>query len=493
MTVSIRTSTTAAYPDARDAFSPGETYPEYRLGSLSGRPNLVYGQVRELLAQLGLDRERFGTPEWNPLRGLVPDGGRVFVLCNFVYHRRAQESEARLHSKCTHGSVLRALVDYVLLAAGPGGRVTFGNAPLQSCVFERVLEETGAASVARFYADRRLPVQARDLRLFVATRDVLGRVVSTERRDDADGLEIDFGAESLLTALPRHNGAAPFRVADYDPRRIEAFHEGGRHRYILHRDVLAADVVISLPKLKTHEKVGITCGLKGFVGAVGHKDCLAHHRFGSTLRGGDEYPAGFRFLEPASRLHDWIYARHPGAALQGLAQVLDRTLRRITYRTGAVMAGAWHGNDTAWRMSMDLARILHFADAAGRLHDTRQRRHLCLVDGIVAGEGNGPLDPRPAPAGTLIFGDDVTAVDRVACRLMGFDPDAIALTREPLKPMRYKVTALEPGAAVPCVLDGRRCLDAELGPVLGRPFVPPAGWRAQENLLASRAPMGARG
>ena len=47
------------------------------------------------------------------------------------------------YAKCTHGSVLRAILDYVLLALEEG-TVRFGNAPVQSCNWERVLEETGA-------------------------------------------------------------------------------------------------------------------------------------------------------------------------------------------------------------------------------------------------------------------------------------------------------------------------------------------------------------
>ena len=71
---------------------------------------------------------------------------------------------------------------------------------------------------------------------------------------------------------------------------------------MIHRDVLEADVVIHLSKLKTHEKVGITCGLKGFVGSVGHKDCLAHHRFGPPGRGGDEYPDSQAFLRAGDHM-----------------------------------------------------------------------------------------------------------------------------------------------------------------------------------------------
>lgn len=476
MSVTVLTSIAEGYPSADSAFSPGEAYPEYAFDRISHTPNPVYAAVRRLLADRGLDKDHFGSSEWNPLRELVPEGSRVFVLCNFVYQRRLQETERDFQSKCIHGSVLRALIDYVLLAVGSEGRVDFGNSALQACRFDRVLADTGADRVEAFYREQGRSVRARDLRLFVAPIDHLGRVTAIDRRDDRDGIEFDLGHESLLA--PMCAGGEPvFRISNYDPRRIQAFHEGGRHRYVIHRDVLESDVVISLSKWKTHEKVGITCGLKGFVGSVGHKDCLAHHRFGSPDMGGDEYPDSQAFLVPLSRFHDWVNRRAPEAPLQGLAQIVDTTLRRAMRRIGFIGFGAWHGNDTAWRMTLDLARILYYGTVAGILENRPQRRHLSLIDGIVAGEGEGPLAPTAVRAGTLLFGDDVALTDRVACRLMGFDPDRIPLIREAFRLSKWPITELHEDSSTECVLDGRLCLENDLGPVLSRPFAPPRGWK----------------
>jgi hypothetical protein len=106
------------YPGESDDFGPSEAYPEYRLSEISGVPNPVYGMLRELFAQAGLDAANFGKSDWNPLRAFVPPGASVFVLCNFVHHRRSRESQHDFEAKCIHGSVLRALIDYVLLAVG---------------------------------------------------------------------------------------------------------------------------------------------------------------------------------------------------------------------------------------------------------------------------------------------------------------------------------------------------------------------------------------
>lgn len=476
--ISIRHAPSVSYPKAEALFSPDERYPEYRFELLSRAPNPVYRMVRELLRDSGLDAGRFGRPDWNPLGSYIEPGSSVFVLCNFVYHRRAQESMQQLYAKCIHGSVLRALVDYVLIAIGPNGNVRFGNAPLQSCDWAQVLQDTGAADALAFYQQNGAPVEAKDLRMLVLERDFLGRVTSVDRRDArAEVVDIDFGAESLLTGVGAKGGAGPrFRVADYDPNRTESFHSGTSHRYLIHRDILASDVVVSLSKLKTHEKVGVTCGLKGFVGTVAHKDCLAHHRFGSARVGGDEYPTSLSVLHPVSRFQDWVGRRGADAPLEGVMQVLDRSLRRALKRIGIQMAGAWHGNDTCWRMALDLARLAYHADAEGKLHGTVQRRHLSLIDGIVGGEGDGPLAPRPVTSGALVFSDDVALGDRIACRLMGFDPARVPLVAHAFRPMTYGVTQGGEGP-VQLIYNGELLSESDVSPAASRPFRPASGWR----------------
>jgi hypothetical protein len=211
---------------------------------------------------------------------------------------------------------------------------------------------------------------------------------------------------------------------------------------------------------------------------VGHKDCLAHHRFGSAAVGGDEYPPGLGWLRPASRFHDWTHREGREGWVQGLAEITDHTLRRLMRYAGLHAAGAWHGNDTCWRMALDLARIVHHADCTGRMCEGVVRKHLVLIDGIVAGEGDGPLSPTAAPAGVLVFGDDAAWADRVACRLMGFELEAVPLVARAFEPGRFDLPAARE-STTRLRLDGREVSEAELRPVLGRPFAPPAGWEGQ--------------
>jgi uncharacterized protein (DUF362 family) len=478
MLTSIVSHPGVEYPAPEENYSPSTRYPEYQYEHLASKPNRVYEMVREVFAQAGLDSERFGTRQWNPLGRFVAQGSSVFVLCNFVYHQRFNETIEGFWAKCTHGSVLRAVLDYLLIAVGAGGRIAFGNAPVQSCNWERVLAASGADAVLKFYADQGRSVEARDLRLFIAERDGLGRTLKTEMRDGVqNAIELDLKTESVLSAFGSDDECVPhFRNTDYDARRTESYHSADSHRYILHRAALEADVIFSLPKLKTHEKVGVTCGLKGFVGAIGHKDCLAHHRFGSPKLGGDEYPDSTALRLMVSRFNERAYSDDLSPSLQNTFRVLDRNLQRLMRRGGFISNGGWHGNDTAWRMSLDIARILHYADLSGRMQNSVQRKHLSFIDGIIGGEGDGPLAPTPVKSGTFIFSDNVAMGDWAACRLMGFQPNLIPLIREAFAPAKYSLCETEPDAQI-IYNNGEQMAVSEIRPVLNRSFAAPHGWR----------------
>jgi uncharacterized protein (DUF362 family) len=48
--------------------------------------------------------------------------------------------------------------------------------------------------------------------------------------------------------------------------------------------------------------------------------------------------------------------------------------------------------------------------------------HLAIVDGVVGMEGDGPIMGTPKPAGVVVMGRNLPAVDATACRIMGIDP-----------------------------------------------------------------------
>lgn len=82
---------------------------------------------------MGLDANRFGTSEWNPLGELTPKGGRVTIKPNMVRHWNENKRD-NWQAVVTHWSVIRPLIEYyALMAVGPEGHVTVGDAPQWDC------------------------------------------------------------------------------------------------------------------------------------------------------------------------------------------------------------------------------------------------------------------------------------------------------------------------------------------------------------------------
>jgi uncharacterized protein (DUF362 family) len=57
------------------------------------------------------------------------------------------------------------------------------------------------------------------------------------------------------------------------------------------------------------------------------------------------------------------------------------------------------------------------------------RNTFAIVDGVVGMEGNGPIQGIPKPAGVLVMGRDLVAVDSTCCRIMGIDPEKVEYLR----------------------------------------------------------------
>jgi uncharacterized protein (DUF362 family) len=71
--------------------------------------------------------------------------------------------------------------------------------------------------------------------------------------------------------------------------------------------------------------------------------------------------------------------------------------------------------------------ILHWAGIESAILDlaTTVRPDFAIVDGIVAMEGNGPIQGTPKALGVLVMGDDPVAVDATAVRIMGLVPERV--------------------------------------------------------------------
>jgi uncharacterized protein (DUF362 family) len=120
----------------------------------------------------------------------------------------------------------------------------------------------------------------------------------------------------------------------------------GLERLWLPRTALAADFVVSMPKIKTHHWAGVTLSLKNMFGIV----------------------PGMKYGWPKNVLH-------------------------------------WHGIHES---ILDICATLPI--------------HFVIADGIVAMEGNGPLQGTARELHRIVLADDPVAADATCARLMGLDP-----------------------------------------------------------------------
>lgn len=423
--------------------------------------------VERLGSYLGWAREGKG-----PFGDLIAPGARVLIKPNFVLHHN--QSDGGMDPMITHQSVVKAVVQAALQTEA--AEVVVGDAPIQTCDFAALLKTTGLDewSETMKQADPRFK-GVKDFRRTTAQYVNGVRVAEENKLPEDEFVLFDLASESLLE--PITDDKDDFRVTCYDPRLMAKTHGKGRHRYLIARDVLAADVVINLPKLKTHKKAGITCALKNLIGINGNKEYLPHHRIGGADLGGDCYPGKSRvksMLEYAADQQNLTDSGTKGRVWGGVATQLNRVLHLMGDNLG--IEGSWSGNDTIWRTGLDLNRILLYGETDGSMSSSERRRVVHLADAVVAGQGDGPLSPQPLPLGLLFAGNNAACVDWFGACLLGYDPQLLPIVREAFGSFHWPIATSRP-EEIALVGDwgaGKidRVLNRELPPV-----VHPFGWR----------------
>jgi len=427
-------------PDLREpvVLSGLSTYPCIQANGLTA----AHPAVEELLLQAGLDSA-------NPFAPWIRPGMRVLVKPNWVRH--AAEGWSDIDSLVTHTSIVRPIVELAARALRNGagtysGEILLADAPLQSANFELTLAQCGLPSLLAHWRSEGLPVRLRDLRRVVAeTDDTTGIVKSTHRApgDPSGDTIVDLGSQSRLEALISEQER--FGVSNYDSATTSDHHRLGTHRYRIANSMLDCDVVINLPKWKTHVKTGVTGALKNFIGVNCDKAYLPHYRLGSPKQGGDEYPDSMTGAWLA-RLRPWFERVMPEDWIRSARKSLIASNKRPI--NGFVFGGAWPGNDTLWRTIHDMVWIARWLGSNGVKRNS-PRVILTLLDAIVAGQADGPLRPEPAQLGCLLLGLDPGRIDVTAAALSGFDWKSIPMLSHLQDREARSITSFDPLGALP--------------------------------------------
>jgi uncharacterized protein (DUF362 family) len=411
---------------------------------------------------------------------------RIVLKPNWVLHE--SDPAFPIRALVTDARVIDAAVQACLDLFPSAESILVGDCPLQSAEWPRMCDQSGLTPVIEKYrrvaGDR---VRFRDLRREVFQKDATGFMVpsDTEHGDPRGYQEVCLGARSHLE--PISDQAHLFAVNDYTSSVTRSNHRKGDHRYLVSQSVLDSDLFINLPKWKSHAKSGLTCALKNLVGINGDKAYLPHFRRGAPKWGGDEYKDESRWLywaqttlrEKLQKRSQWAFRLlKPGWEMVKRLRGIETRLtdRNAKPREFYVAGGAWHGNQTIWRMIYDLNLILQCVDRNGTLWERPQRHYFCIVDGLVSGEGNGPLQPLPRDTGWLAFGSDPFALDASLAWFMGFDPRLMPVIQQ-------HQSYLGPDWGDFDLDQLSVDLDGIPTRVLASPvnlhFVPPPGWRGQ--------------
>jgi uncharacterized protein (DUF362 family) len=478
----IYDSNCESYPSP-GPFNPPKIYPEYRFGKNTDKNNMVYDMVRNLLIQLELDQENIGTKNWNPFKNLIRPNNLIVIKPNLVKHFHP-DGEGAVLSSITNGAVIRPIIDYIMIALQGQGKIIICDTPLETTNFEEVLKITGIVNMVRHLKEEKnYPLEIRDLRKYRTYVNEFGHYDFLELEGDPDGYcSIDLGQISEFAELDQYTQnyvtLSDHSIDHLNPFLQEkgvtnGFHNPERHEYIISKTILSADVIISIPKLKTHKKAGVTLNLKNMIGIVPEKVCMPHHRLGSPPYG-DAFPippskAFLRKRNIKRKIKSQLSQLNIGGDIIKFAKKTKKFLghRRFSSTSNPIEWGDWYGNDTIWRTILDLNKILLYADKEGIMTSKQQRRYFSVIDGIIGQEGEGPMSGIPKICSTILGGGDGVAVDTVASILMGFDPSKIKMLEGTKKLGQYYL-----GQARLDNIEIRSNIEKEIN----FKFKPPRGW-----------------
>lgn len=356
---------------------------------------------------------------------LKPDDS-VIIKPNWVMESHKSRVDEWEHV-ITHPAIITAVLHKIFKKLKGAGRVSIIDGPMTEASFEKIMSRYPVdewKSLASYYEVAFEIIDLREHEWLTMNDITIQRKVLP---GDPRGKVLVDLLENNSEFYGHKKSSRGYYGADYDRAETNIAHDGHRNLYSVSRTSIEADVFINMPKLKTHRKAGITCCLKNLVGINTYKNYLPHHSEGSPADGGDQFPC------------DNLNALIEGPLVGFLKQHCFRkpivarclsplnTLGKKVFGDSSrvVRNGSWYGNDTVWRMILDLNKILLYANTNGTMRPgslLNAKRYIGIVDAVIAGEGEGPLSPDPVELGYVVCGTNPVAIDATCAALMGFDP-----------------------------------------------------------------------
>ncbi|MBE5887896.1 MAG: DUF362 domain-containing protein [Lachnospiraceae bacterium] len=467
----------AKYPDKETDFRPEEKYPEYLFEEISTCENNVYKMVRESFHLLGYDIENYGTTDWNPLKEIIKPGDNVLLKPNMVMDKNPSgEGELCLY---TQPSVVAAVIDYVLIALKGSGRIVVGDAPMQECRFDKLVQQSGYDRMIDYYKSKNVDIELVDFRELQSY--IKAGIHYQVINENSKGTVVDLQNESEFSTYDKEQ-LEKLRITNYDPTILPTHHQPGKHEYFISNYVLEADVIISLPKPKTHRKAGITAALKNLVGINVRKEFLPHHCVGDVSSGGDEYRVKSYNKRVEAFLLDKInYASaHSQYAWARILRIIKKVNSQIIkLDKDKYREGSWYGNNTISKTIVDLNKILLYSDKNGQLKKEKQRKLFVVADIIVSGEKEGPVMPSAKDVGIIAMGADPVCFDETISAIMGMDVNKIPTIRQ-VRNMTGNLKITEPSSRAQIISNNEMWDGKDISEIRyedSLKFEPTSGWK----------------
>ena len=298
----------------------------------------------------------------------IRPGDRVVLKPNWVKeHDERFPGPYQWAHVITHPSVIEGVIAWVAPRLQGRGSITLCDAPQTDSSFETLRRYCHLdAMISRCRGQwPGLQIAVIDLRP-EEWRAVDGVTVhKTELPGDPNGtVKVKLNEDSEFVGF---NGLGQLYGASYNMEETRQHHRDTTHEYMLCRTPMDADVLINIPKLKCHKKVGLTCALKNMVGINANKNWLPHHTEGTPDKGGDQFPEA---TLKTKLEHAWMGTIKKflfGKNFLSKVFVPIKRMGRIVFgdTQKVVRSGNWHGNDTCWRMVIDLNKCIFHFDGSG--------------------------------------------------------------------------------------------------------------------------------
>lgn len=440
----IRCDTNLYYSDT-PPFDPDIIYPEFKSIAqykYTREKNGVYENIRQCLIDAKLDYENCNTDIWSPFKHLINEGDTVVIKPNLVLNTPDPTLQ---NTVTTHGSVIRPIIDYTWKALNGKGKIIVGDAPQAETDFDEVVTRNGLKECIQILQQRGYNIELLDFRglRVIIENGIWVSEQKIENQSLQESVIVNLGRSSCFY---EENGIDPhYHGGGYDSSITVSHHHGETHEYKIAKEILTADVVISVPKLKTHKKAGFTCCMKNLVGINTDKNFLPHFCIGAPNKGGDEFP-NLKFTHNMltymfRRVRDSLLDKHWrffGKYIALFLRYINKTnnkeinLAHSTHNKvsgSKVFQGAWQGNLTICKMIIDLNKIFLYASKEGHISNEIYRKHLYIVDGIIIGDRNGPMDPNTVSLGIVGVGDNAYYTDITLLKMLNVNPENIPLYR----------------------------------------------------------------